>query len=68
MFERHEIIFCDGVEAESFDPGLWAVRTLTPEAREELECLFPEIANGELPGNFHQYRTVSAHEARVLRG
>lgn len=42
LFDDHEVIFADGAPAESFFVGEQALRTLTPEAREELLTLFPD--------------------------
>ena len=43
MFDRHEIIFVDGTETESFYPGEYTVNNLEDGPRKELLGLFPEL-------------------------
>jgi hypothetical protein len=65
MFDRHEIIFANGVPAESFYPGPEALATLPDFARRELQLRFPTFARG----NARFARPVlRLTEARVLRG
>lgn len=44
LFDRHEIVFADGLAAESFLPGPMTLGALPPPAREELLALFPDLA------------------------
>ncbi len=44
MFDRHAIIFAEGVESESFHPGEMGYEALDPAGRSELFALFPELA------------------------
>ncbi|SEI42686.1 Hint domain-containing protein [Cribrihabitans marinus] len=62
LLERHEILCADGIEAESLDPGAWAMRSMTPQARHELQSLFPYLTTH----GFHSYPTVSVREAGIL--
>ncbi len=48
VFDNHEIIYADGIEAESFHPAARTVAGLGAEQRQELLELFPELAEGEL--------------------
>lgn len=43
LFDRHQIVFSDGAQAESFYPGPQALLAIGPAAREEIETLFPEL-------------------------
>lgn len=43
LFDKHEIIFSEGAPTESLFTGPQALKSMSPEAREELEMLFPEI-------------------------
>ncbi|MBO9465120.1 Hint domain-containing protein [Tropicibacter sp. R15_0] len=43
MLERHEILFANGMPAESFYPGRMAVSTLGREGRARLVRLFPDL-------------------------
>lgn len=43
LFDRHEVVFANGAEAESLFTGTEALRTLSVEARAEIFELFPEL-------------------------
>lgn len=43
-FDRHEIVFAEGLEAESLRPGPAALRSVPAAARDELLRLFPELS------------------------
>ncbi len=45
-FDNHEVLYADGVEAESFHPASEMVAGMTPAQRAELLAIFPEL---ELP-------------------
>lgn len=47
LFDRHEIMYTEGLATESFHPGGYALRELGSEARSELFALFPELAEEE---------------------
>lgn len=52
MFDRHEIVFAEGAEAESLYLGPMAVASMTDDALEELRALFPDLVGeqrDELP-------------------
>lgn len=49
VFETHEIVLAEGVASESFFPGREALQSLPPEARAEIETLFPQLCDGALP-------------------
>lgn len=49
MFDRHEVIFSNGAETESFFPGPQALRSIDKRALDELLTLFPELAEGAVP-------------------
>lgn len=66
-FDAHEVVYAEGVEAESFHPFGQTVAKLTPEQRAELFAIFPELesASGEAyPSARHQ---LKAKEGRVLQ-
>lgn len=44
MFDEHELVRADGLPAESMLAGKAAMESLTPEAREELIAIFPELS------------------------
>lgn len=43
LLDRHQIVFSNGAETESMFTGPQALRSLTPEQREELLTLFPRV-------------------------
>lgn len=45
VFDQHEVVFAEGIAAESLFLGENALESLTPEAREELLTLFPDAAD-----------------------
>ncbi|QJD18283.1 Hint domain-containing protein [Paracoccus sanguinis] len=49
IFDRHEIVYANGAESESLYTGPEALKTLRPQAREEILALFPELAEDALP-------------------
>lgn len=44
MCDRHQVLFAEGIPAESFFPGPEAWKSLSADGREELLSLFPELA------------------------
>lgn len=68
LFDAHEVIFAEDTPAESLFTGAEALKTLAPEAREEIMTLFPQIANmkasepaGHIPSPRNQKRLVERH-------
>jgi len=49
IFDRHEIVYANGAESESLYTGPEALKTLSPQAREEILALFPKLAEDALP-------------------
>ena len=47
LFDKHEVIFAEGAPSESLYTGPEALKALSPEAREEIFALFPEITRPE---------------------
>ncbi|MEY2960887.1 MAG: hypothetical protein RLZ60_717, partial [Pseudomonadota bacterium] len=43
MFEKHQIIYGNGIASESFYPGPWGLTALERESVFEVLRLFPEI-------------------------
>lgn len=64
LFDQHEIVFAEGVEAESFHPAAENLDRLSEAARAELLALFPAIAQGRYGPS--AYRTLKSPEARAL--
>ena len=45
LFDEHEVIFAEGAPTESLLTGPEALKSLSPEAREEILAIFPQVAN-----------------------
>ncbi|MDF3854574.1 Hint domain-containing protein [Paracoccus sp. P2] len=48
-FDRHEVVFANGAEAESLYPGTQALKAIGRSAREELFALFPDLREQATP-------------------
>ncbi|WP_134726544.1 Hint domain-containing protein [Paracoccus luteus] len=46
MFDRHEVVFSNGAEAESLYTGPEALKAVGTAARDEILALFPELRDG----------------------
>lgn len=49
LFDSHELVQSNGALSESLYTGAQAMLSLSPEARTEIESLFPELSTGETP-------------------
>jgi hypothetical protein len=64
LFDRHEIILCEGALSESFHPGETGLQSLDEAQRRELDLLFPGL---ELERRRAAFPIVRLSEARALR-
>ena len=44
VFDQHEVIFAEGAPTESFYPGPVGLAAISPEAKQEICALFPELS------------------------
>ncbi|MFN4131144.1 MAG: Hint domain-containing protein, partial [Paracoccaceae bacterium] len=67
LFDRHELIFSEGILTESFHPGPYSLSLLPHPTRDEVLALFPELA--QHPASFGPTARPSlrAWEAHALR-
>jgi hypothetical protein len=65
LCDRHEILWSNGLETESFHPGAQGLNGMQADKRAEVLALFPELAEGRctMPTARHE---VKAHEAQLL--
>ncbi len=68
LFDRHQVVFSEGLETESFLPGPQTTKSLEPEIVEEICAIFPELdaetGTGYSPA---ARRTLKRFEADLLR-
>ncbi len=67
LLERHNIVFANGLETESFHPSNTALDTIDPAQREGLLALLPSIAVNPQGYGDYARRNLSASEATILR-
>ena len=67
LLERHQVIWANGLENESFHPANTALDTVAPQQRANLMQLLPGLA--ENPHDYGDYarRNLSGSEAAILR-
>ena len=67
LLERHNVIWANGLETESFHPANTSLDMVEPVQREGLLSLFPDLADN--PHGYGDYarRNLSASEAAILR-
>ena len=64
LFERHEVIWANGVATESLHPGDQALDALAEAGRQEVVTLFPDLATG--PARQTARMALSVNEARAM--
>lgn len=58
LFDQHEIVFANGAEAESLLPGPEALKSVGPDALDEIYELFPELSDaGFMPSQVRKLAT-----------
>lgn len=67
MFERHQVVWANGIETDSFHPANTALSTLSMEDRAELLHLYPELqSDPHLYGGFAR-RNLTTSEAAIFQ-
>ncbi len=66
MFDRHEVIFADGVAAESFHISDQSLAAVSAPSRAELFGLFPDLRSGFGARGQTARKCLKSHEARLL--
>lgn len=66
LFDRHELIYAEGIPSESFHPGHVGMGAFAEDAREEILALFPQLRE-DVNAYCEPVRpTLKVREARVL--
>ncbi|MCR8549114.1 Hint domain-containing protein [Salipiger sp. P9] len=66
LLPRHEVLFANGVETESFHPSNTALSTIREIDRLRLLAMLPEIQNNPQTYGCHARRNLSSTEAAIL--
>ena len=69
LFDQHEVIFAEGAPSESLYTGPESLKAVSPEMREEILTLFPEVAELDyspepamlIPSNARQKTLIERH-------
>lgn len=67
MFARHQVLWANGVESESFHPASTALDMIDPAQRAGLHALCPEVDADPLAYGAFARRLLSPSEAAILR-
>lgn len=66
-FDEHEVVYADGVEAESFNPADRMVSAMSSAQKDELYTLFPELNTGDGHAFDSARHQVRGKDALVMR-
>lgn len=67
LLDRHEVVFANGLETESFHPGADALAAVDASQRENLFGLMPDIAANPLTYGDHARRALTKAEAAIMQ-
>lgn len=67
LLDRHEIVWANGVETESFHPASASLETIEPGQRSRLFEMFPDLADDPSSYGDFSRRNLSRSEAAILR-
>ena len=67
LMERHQIVWANGLETESFHPSNSALETVDPAQREGLLNILPALADDPYSYGDFARRNLTASEAAILR-
>jgi len=67
LLDRHNVVWANGLETESFHPSNTALDTVDPGQRDGLLALFPGIVDNPQSYGDYARRNLSGSEAAILR-
>lgn len=67
LTERHQVIWANGLETESFHPANASLAEIDPSQRAVLLAMLPEVAADPFSYGAHARRNLTAPEAAILR-
>ena len=68
LFDKHQVVLSNGLASESFYPGVQTVGVIDEEALEELQTLFPELAQGKGYGPAARMSLKSTEAIALTKG
>lgn len=66
LFDRHELVFAEGMPSESFHPGAVGMDSMAEGARREIYELFPELSRGYTSYGGACRPCLKPHEVRAV--
>ncbi len=66
LFDRHEVVFSEGIPTESFHPGHVGLGALSEQSREEIFHIFPTLRSSPSSFGPSARHTLKAYEGRLL--
>ena len=67
LLERHNVVWANGLETESFHPSNTAIDTVDPTQRMDLKEILPDVETNPHAYGDYARRNVSSSEAAILR-
>ncbi len=66
MFDRHELVYAEGIPSESFHPGHVGIGSFAEDTRQEILSLFPQLREDAEGYSEHVRPSLKVREAKVL--
>lgn len=66
MFDRHQVIFAEGAETESFHLAKQSLKALHPQAQDEMFAAYPDLRNNTVAHGPTARHCLMAHESHML--
>ncbi|WP_295536356.1 Hint domain-containing protein [uncultured Thioclava sp.] len=67
LLDRHEVLWANGLETESFHPASTALEMIAPDQRAGLSEIVPKVADNPLSYGAYARRALKSSEAAILR-
>lgn len=67
LLERHNVVWANGLETESFHPSNTAIDTVDPAQRVDLKQILPDVESNPHAYGDYARRNISSSEAAILR-
>ncbi|KEP71066.1 hemolysin-type calcium-binding protein [Thioclava dalianensis] len=67
LLDRHEVLWANGLESESFHPASTVLSAIAPDQRDGLRAVVPEVESNPLSYGAYARRALKPSEAAILR-